>query len=78
MRDDKDKTIIELLKEMQQQIVFLQTKVNEMQKEHSTDVDHKVTKDKDGSGSIQNQLKDISTLFNAKMFGTLMQVGNRH
>ena len=46
---DKEK-MIELLKEMQQQIVSLQTKVNEtqqQQKQHTTAVDREVIEDKD-------------------------------
>ena len=53
MGDEEEKTTIELLKEMQQQMVSLQSKVNEMQqKQHSTAVDHDAIEDEDDSGNL--------------------------
>ena len=49
MGDEEGKTTIDLSKEMQRQMVSLQSKVDEMQqKQHPTAVDHEAIEDEDG------------------------------
>ena len=64
------KTTIDLLKEMQQQMVSLQSKVDKMQqKQHETAVDHKVIEDEDGSGNLV-ELSETTKSFLEAAFST--------
>ena len=53
MGDEEETTTIDLLKAMQQQMVSLQSKVDEMQqKQHTTAMDHEAVEEGDGSGNL--------------------------
>ena len=55
MGDEGEKTTLELLKEMKQQMASLQSKVNEMQqqqKQHLTAGDHEEIEDEDSLGDL--------------------------
>ena len=68
MAGEGEKTTKELLKKMQQQMVSLQTQVNEMhqqQKQQSTAVDHEAVEDKDGLGYLVELLEMTKSFLEA-------------
>ena len=66
MGDEEKKITIELLKEMQQQMVPLQSKVDEMQqKQHPTAVDHEAIEDEDGSENLVELLETTKSFLEA-------------
>ena len=70
MGDEEEKTMVELLKKMQRQMVSLQSKVDEMQqKQHPTAVDHEAIEDEDGSGNLV-ELSETTKSFLEAAFST--------
>ena len=74
MGDEGEKTTLELLKEMKQQMVSLQSKVNEMQqqqKQHSTAGDHKEIEDEDSLGDLVELLETTKAFLEAAFSRTV-------
>ena len=68
------KTTLELSKEMKQQMVSLQSKVNEMQqqqKQHSTAGDHEEMEDEDSSGDLVELSETTKAFLKAAFSGTV-------
>ena len=72
MGDEEEKTTIDLLKEMQRQMVSLQSKVDEMQqKQHPTAVDHEAIEDEDGLGNLVELSKTTKSFLEAAFSTTV-------
>ena len=72
MGDEEEKTTVELLKEMQRQMVSLQSKVDEMQqKQHPTAVDHEAIEDEDGSGNLVELSETTKSFLEAAFSATV-------
>ena len=74
MGDKGEKTTIDLLKEMQQQMVSLKTKINEMeqqQKQHTSAEDHEVIEDEDGSGKLVELSETTKSFLEAAFFAAV-------
>ena len=72
MGDEEEKTTIDLLKEIQRQMVSLQSKVDKMQqKQHPTAVDHEVIEDEDGSGNLVELSETTKSFLEAAFFATV-------
>ena len=72
MGDEEEKTMIELLKEMQRQMVSLQSKVDEMQqKQQPTAVDHEAIEDEDGSGNLVELSETTKSFLEAAFSATI-------
>ena len=66
------KTTIDLLKEMQRQMVSLQSKVDEMQqKQYPTAVDHEVIEDEDGLGNLVELSETTKSFLEAAFSATV-------
>ena len=80
MAGEGEKTTIELSKEMQQQMVSLQTQVNEMQqqqKQQSTAVDHKAIEDKDGLGYLVEHSETIKSFLEAAFSAIIVYTNHK-